>query len=293
MKIENANIPAVNFTEQASNFATPASGKWRVYFKADGMYIIDDAGVVKGPLLDASSLPPTESGPFQLLNYSEWFDDFLYHASHATYASSFTSPAGLWKLLANGSNQFSNLTSEANHPGIFRTSLTGGGSAYTIQALTNDQNNASYNSWIVASGSTLKFETLVRFSAVPTDAENYYIYFGMTDVNNATDAIRIYMERSGGVNQWRAQTVNNSAGTSTNSTAVAINANQWYRLRFEATTTDVKFYVNSTLIATHTTNIPDSRLTIYNVGICVAGVASRYVDMDYIGVRVDFPNGRQ
>lgn len=49
MKISDANIDAVNFTEQAGNFATPASGKWRVFFKADGMYTVDDAGTVMGP----------------------------------------------------------------------------------------------------------------------------------------------------------------------------------------------------------------------------------------------------
>lgn len=36
--------------EQASNPSTPASGKWKLFFKSGGAYIIDDAGVVTGPL---------------------------------------------------------------------------------------------------------------------------------------------------------------------------------------------------------------------------------------------------
>ncbi len=36
--------------EQGSDPSTPAANKWKVYFKAGGLYIIDDAGVVTGPL---------------------------------------------------------------------------------------------------------------------------------------------------------------------------------------------------------------------------------------------------
>lgn len=34
--------------------STPASTKWRAYFKTDGLYVIDDAGTETGPLADAS-----------------------------------------------------------------------------------------------------------------------------------------------------------------------------------------------------------------------------------------------
>jgi hypothetical protein len=36
--------------EEASAPSTPASGKWKAYFKSDGLYIIDDAGVETGPV---------------------------------------------------------------------------------------------------------------------------------------------------------------------------------------------------------------------------------------------------
>ncbi len=37
-------------TEESSTPSTPAANKWKVYFKSDGIYIIDDAGVSTGPL---------------------------------------------------------------------------------------------------------------------------------------------------------------------------------------------------------------------------------------------------
>ncbi len=37
--------------EEASNPSTPGSGKWSLYPKADGLYIIDDAGKISGPIV--------------------------------------------------------------------------------------------------------------------------------------------------------------------------------------------------------------------------------------------------
>lgn len=36
--------------EESTDPSTPATGKWKLYFKSGGIYIIDDAGVVTGPL---------------------------------------------------------------------------------------------------------------------------------------------------------------------------------------------------------------------------------------------------
>ncbi len=39
-----------DWDEQASNPSTPATNKWKLFFKPSGLYYIDDAGVVLGPL---------------------------------------------------------------------------------------------------------------------------------------------------------------------------------------------------------------------------------------------------
>jgi len=49
-KASDNEFPSVLFDEQGSNPSTPGSGLWRAYFKSDGLYIIDDAGAVTGPL---------------------------------------------------------------------------------------------------------------------------------------------------------------------------------------------------------------------------------------------------
>jgi hypothetical protein len=50
-----ATIDAINMVEQAIDPVAPATGRWKHYFKSDGLYIIDDAGVVTGPLGVAGS----------------------------------------------------------------------------------------------------------------------------------------------------------------------------------------------------------------------------------------------
>jgi hypothetical protein len=50
--------------EQGSDPSTPATTKWKLYFKSDGLYYIDDAGNVEGPLLE---IPGSGFAP---LNYT-------------------------------------------------------------------------------------------------------------------------------------------------------------------------------------------------------------------------------
>ena len=48
-KASDNEFPSVLFAEQASDVATPGTGNWRLFFKAGGLYAIDDAGTVVGP----------------------------------------------------------------------------------------------------------------------------------------------------------------------------------------------------------------------------------------------------
>lgn len=49
-KISEVEIPALLFDEQGSAPTTPGTGLWKIYFKSDGLYIVDDAGTETGPL---------------------------------------------------------------------------------------------------------------------------------------------------------------------------------------------------------------------------------------------------
>jgi hypothetical protein len=49
VKASDNEFPSVLFNEQGSDPSTPASGFWRLYTKAGGLYLIDDAAAVIGP----------------------------------------------------------------------------------------------------------------------------------------------------------------------------------------------------------------------------------------------------
>jgi hypothetical protein len=53
-----AKTGLTEWDEQGSDPSTPASGKWKVYLKADGLYIIDDAGVITGPMISKGGTFP-------------------------------------------------------------------------------------------------------------------------------------------------------------------------------------------------------------------------------------------
>lgn len=48
--IDNAAIGSIKFDELGAAPSTPATGDWKLYFKASGLFIVDDAGAELGPL---------------------------------------------------------------------------------------------------------------------------------------------------------------------------------------------------------------------------------------------------
>lgn len=55
----NVSIASVPLAEQVSTPATPPSGKRRIYAKADGIYMVDSAGVATGPFGASETYDPT------------------------------------------------------------------------------------------------------------------------------------------------------------------------------------------------------------------------------------------
>jgi hypothetical protein len=54
-KGSNNEFPSLLLTEQGAAPATPATGNWRLYVKADGLYLVDDNGSEIGPFATATS----------------------------------------------------------------------------------------------------------------------------------------------------------------------------------------------------------------------------------------------
>lgn len=155
-------------------------------------------------------------------------------------------------------------------------------------------------------GGTWYMEMDVNVTTLSTLAEQFQFAIGFFDVatgiNQADAACFIYDQ--GGVatsstaaTYWQTLTASNSSRQFNQAhTQVTVNAGQWYRLRVEvnAAATQVLFYVDGVLIATHTTNVPGSgRDTGFGwLLIKSLGTTARTVDIDYIDVLSIFTAAR-
>jgi hypothetical protein len=146
-------------------------------------------------------------------------------------------------------------------------------------------------------GGAWNFETLINISALSTLLERYRLIFGFAGgITNAaeTDGVFITYDEGGTANgtaasaNWQCVTVANSVRTLT-TTTTAVTAAAWNKLRIEvnAAGTSAAFYVNGTLVATHTTNIPlPSSSRYFHMKMQIAkqiGTTSRAVYCDYVG----------
>jgi hypothetical protein len=148
-------------------------------------------------------------------------------------------------------------------------------------------------------GGVWNFETSINISVLSSVTDRYRTIHGFASIGanvNAveTDGVFFTYDEGGTLNgtaaspNWQCVTVANSVRTLT-TTSTAVTAGAWHKLRIEinAAGTSVGFYLNGTLLATHTTNIPlfsNSRYIIMKQGIAkTAGITARTMFCDYIG----------
>jgi hypothetical protein len=180
-----------------------------------------------------------------------------------------------------------NLTS--NQLGIiqYSTNLVATSYTYHFSQFTN-------HLWF--GGGICNFETSVEMANLSTALERFRTLHGFASATNsqseANGAFFTYDE-GGVVNgtvasaNWQCVTVNNNTRTLTTTTIPVTTT--WTKLRVEvnAAGTSVAFYVNGTLAATHTTNIPlfsQSRFVFVKQGMAkVIGITARVMYCDYFG----------
>lgn len=153
---------------------------------------------------------------------------------------------------AGTSSQINNATADASHDGILESDTGSTATGVSVAYLGVDG--------IVtpAAGGLIVAEAAVRFPVLSVAAQEYVSRFLLGDslvAADHTDGIYFEYDRSLSGDVWRCKTAAGGVRTAT-ATAAAIAAGTWYRLRVLITSTQVLFYVDGTLVATHVTNIP-------------------------------------
>jgi hypothetical protein len=201
-------------------------------------------------------------------------------------------------------------------------SYASGGTAQTATTITNRTNQqgvilmntstsatsvVGYNlgsQTLFLGGGAIIIENYLCIPTLSTSLERFFTQFGYTNLNNIrnTNAGAFFSYDEGGQQFFDGQTTPNFKCYTRNSistltiTSVPVVAGQWYKLRIEinAALTQVLFYIDNVLVATHTTNIPSS-----TVGMSLAcmmqkyvGTTARTMESDYISYREIFTNPR-
>ena len=150
-----------------------------------------------------------------------------------------------------------------------------------------------------------RFESRLR---IPTnsDATNTFQFIsGFWDTTgsiNQSDGIYFLYDAQGvstgssASGNWQIVTSSNSVRTFTTTSVAIDNANlQKLRIDVNAAATSVEFYINDTLVGTHTTNIPSGISRLAGSGIYLqksAGTTARTADVDYLFLKTKFTTPR-
>jgi hypothetical protein len=114
-------------------------------------------------------------------------------------------------------------------------------------------------SFSLANG-TISLETLINTVDLSNVAAGDFAAVGLANGTDQNDAIEIVGFTNSGSRSLTCQTVSGGSMTQTSVPLRASPNTSLYQYEIIATTTTVQFYVNGTLVATHTTNIPTTPL---------------------------------
>lgn len=205
-----------------------------------------------------------------------------FHTDPGTVAANALVPGsdGLYSLNNGGAGTgISRIASEQNRIGIIQ--LTTGTTTTGRQAL----GELSPTNFLFGSAQLL-FRAVVRLPALSTALAEYQAFIGFGDsyTTHSTDGAYFHYNRAGGVTNWDCYTRNNGTGTATGS-GVAVAANTWVELMViaDAAGANVYFYIDGTLVATKTANIPTTAGREFGrvfFVIATAGVLGKLLQID-------------
>jgi len=189
-------------------------------------------------------------------------------------------------------------TNRTNQQGIIQHSTGTGASNFTGYA---------YGSSLYIGSGTISLETYLTVETLSTVTERFMTYFGYaggsSNYLNIPSGI-FFSYDEGGVQfsagaatpNWKCYTRVTSGTVTLTTTSVPVVAAQWYKLRIDINSAgnSVTFYIDNTLVATHTTNIPLVTTAIAPISIMnkTIGTSARTMLTDYFMYEETFTNPR-
>lgn len=216
---------------------------------------------------------------------SEFFDDFI---------MGITTNLG-WTLTQTGSgagaNNSTNDGSNASQKAVGVLHLDTGGTA-TGRTVVSRQTNA-----FVLGYFEIDQRWRFRLGAISSAVQSYVIYVGIHDLTgNGTPVDGVYFTYSDSTGpNWLCVTRSNNTQTTIDSGVAADNGYNRFRIIVNSSGTEARFFINEVLVATSTTNIPNTSARLSGIALNLRkliGTAQSNVYIDYYYHKITIPGGR-
>ena len=193
-------------------------------------------------------------------------------------------------LLSSGSNVLDRAVTsgETNRAGVIQ--ITHGTGSGAISSISISEQS------MYLGASTVTLAAAVKILAIPDGTDNTRIGVGLMNTQNiasVTDGAYLHVSDSVNTTNWLCTT--ESGGTATETDTGVAFSTDWVNLRVEinAAASEVKCYINGTLVGTNTTNLP----TATDVGPIITirndlGTASNGIDVDWFYMKQVFSAAR-
>ena len=223
--------------------------------------------------LSAKGVYDWVTNEFDPLVKRHYFDDFqgISVAGPTFTGTGSYSGDGNISIIRSGTGAtYARTNSEAGHSGIIR-----GGTGTTNAGLCTIGFRGIWmgtNDW--------QFEGSLRLQTLSTATERYTIVhqFG----TGTTNSIRLFYSDNVNSGKWQAETYASSVSTLVD-TGVTVAINTWYNMKIVRISNVITFYINGSLVATISTNVPSSFDTNALMSITkTAGTTTRTCDFDYL-----------
>ena len=188
-----------------------------------------------------------------------------------------------WASLTSGTGAALSFNqSGGNYPGVIQAST---GTTTTGRVGIGSQNTDGIQ---FGTYSHYFSTVLAAWTNLSTATERFYLEAGFMDSLAGATTYSAYFSYTDNVNsgQWQCITTDGTGSTTTNTTvAPTVSTFQRFDISVNAAASEVKFYIDGTLVGTHTTTIPTGSTN--RTGVVVqqrktAGTTARFSRMDYL-----------
>ena len=234
------------------------------------------------------------SGSFNPSTTLQIVEDFCtgdYNAGSGCIASE-----NVWKTIQSGSPSFtchgSTIPSSNLHPGVLQIAVSA--ATTDIGSISSGSFNNNPNSFVAVGNGQCQLDLVFNINALSNGTNNAQFIFGFVDSPPGSvpgNGIYFYYEIGSSANWQCFTTASGTATTTVSSSAVAQGWNHG-TIIVDPTGANVFFYMNGTLIATNTTNIPTAGIPFLAGYRKTLGSSAMQVGIDYISIFKTFTTAR-